>query len=1006
MYRSLVFSFVALTTLSVFGQPADVTANREHFFPLIATGDGFKSDLFLTNFSQSENRCLLRLQGRGLDALIFEDNDALSVTASGATIDLAGQGDSLTLLGNGERSLVFGYAKLDCEEPVVARILLALNVGASTVAMTSLESTHVSHSFQIPVLTQLGQLGLLFSNDLSVVASCGIELENVAGASTGGGNVSVPAESTVLQFLGDVIPRPYGFNFGTAVVSCNHEILAVGLLLNEAIFTAMPAIHLESEITAQATKILPLIVDGGGFRSHLLATNLADSANKCTLNLYGEGLSTSRFEITDGASFADSSVTLEFTAKGDQLVMSSTGGQDLAFGHAALECDQPISAQNLLSVGPPEEPVSMAAIDDAQLGIDFKFPIVPLTTDQLALILSRSAGVGASCTVGLVNSSGSLLFEQATLVPRQSTSVKFLSDLFSIPDDFTSGALTVNCDHNLTAVLLPLSGSVFAAAPPSILSASVIPRMVVIIPDSNLRTILAVQLGKEADEEIYANELTALQTLNAENARIDSLEGLQYATELKILDLGPAQDSNNRDVNSNQISDITQILELSNLTFLDLRYNNLSGSIPQKLAELSELQYLYLSANQFAGDIPEELGQLVDLKRLSLRSNLLTGGIPTELSNLRDLTHLWIGFNQLSGVIPAELSNLLDLQYMHLGGNELTGAIPAELGELINLESLYLFQNQLNYSIPGELGRLAKLRHLSLRRNNLTGTIPPQLGQLDHLEVLALDNNQFTGGIPPELSNLSSVRFLNLSHNNISAIIPPELGELIYLETLALNSNEITGNIPAELGQLENLESLVLSTNQLTGSIPPELGQLQNLKSLHLSSNQLNGAVPPELGKLATLEQLSLGHNQLSGAIPDDFSHLSELNSLDLYNNQFTGNIPLELGSLVNLQSLSLGDNQLTGNIPSELGQLSNLRYLRLQRNQLTGSVPLTLGSLPNLRELDISFNELTDISQLALNDDLGSGITIDLRGNPLNDEAYDIHIPALIARGVEVKHD
>jgi hypothetical protein len=37
-------------------------------------------------------------------------------------------------------------------------------------------------------------------------------------------------------------------------------------------------------------------------------------------------------------------------------------------------------------------------------------------------------------------------------------------------------------------------------------------------------------------------------------------------------------------------------------------------------------------------------------------------------------------------------------------------------------------------------------------------------------------------------------------------------------------------------------------------------------------------------------------------------------------------------------------------------------------------------------------------------NKGLSEGDEVDLRANPLNDEAYDIHIPALQRRGVEVK--
>ena len=53
---------------------------------------------------------------------------------------------------------------------------------------------------------------------------------------------------------------------------------------------------------------------------------------------------------------------------------------------------------------------------------------------------------------------------------------------------------------------------------------------------------------------------------------------------------------------------------------------------------------------------------------------------------------------------------------------------------------------------------------------------------------------------------------------------------------------------------------------------------------------------------------------------------------------------------------------------------------------------------------LGLSNNRISDIRPIAENEDIRGGI--DLRGNPLNDEAYEVHIPALLRRGVEVLYD
>jgi hypothetical protein len=52
---------------------------------------------------------------------------------------------------------------------------------------------------------------------------------------------------------------------------------------------------------------------------------------------------------------------------------------------------------------------------------------------------------------------------------------------------------------------------------------------------------------------------------------------------------------------------------------------------------------------------------------------------------------------------------------------------------------------------------------------------------------------------------------------------------------------------------------------------------------------------------------------------------------------------------------------------------------------------------------LDLRSNQIRDIAPLVSNDGFGSKSLILLAGNPLNDEAYDRHIPALLKRGVVV---
>ena len=220
------------------------------------------------------------------------------------------------------------------------------------------------------------------------------------------------------------------------------------------------------------------------------------------------------------------------------------------------------------------------------------------------------------------------------------------------------------------------------------------------------------------------------------------------------------------------------------VTGLNLRGNDLTGSILPALGNLANLESLYLHLNALTGPIPGELGSLVNLESLGLWGNALTGPIPGELGSLVNLESLDLSENALTGPIPGELGSLVNLGTLVLGGNDLTGPIPGELGSLVNLESLSLWGNALTGPIPGELGSLVNLESLSLWGNALTGPIPGELGSLVNLESLSLWRNALTGPIPGELGNLVNLERLGLSYNwGLSGPLPSGL-ETAPLEAL------------------------------------------------------------------------------------------------------------------------------------------------------------------------------------------------------------------------------
>ncbi|KAK6920928.1 Leucine-rich repeat-containing N-terminal, plant-type [Dillenia turbinata] len=369
------------------------------------------------------------------------------------------------------------------------------------------------------------------------------------------------------------------------------------------------------------------------------------------------------------------------------------------------------------------------------------------------------------------------------------------------------------------------------------------------------------------------------------------------------------------------------LLNCSKLAFLDLNKNHFGGDIQPIFGKLTQVRFLVLHGNSYVGGIYSSgILNLPNISRLDLSYNNFTGPLPVEISQMLSLKFLVLAYNNFTGQIPEEYGNLTNLQALDLSYNKLNGSIPSSLGKLDSLLWLMLGNNSLSGEIPPELGNCRSLLWLNLAHNQLVGRIPPELTNIGinatPTFMLNRQADRITAGtgecltmqrwIPADYPPFSFIYNL-LTMKSCRSIWDKILKGYGLFPMCIRGTNIPTSQIA---GYLQ------LSGNSLSGEVPPDIGNMQNFSLLHLGHNQFSGNLPPEIGQLP-LVVLNLTENTFSSQIPKDIGNIRCLQNLDLSYNNFSGMFPLSLNNLTELSKFNISYNPyISGMIPFT-GQLA-----------------------------------------------------------------------------------
>ena len=193
--------------------------------------------------------------------------------------------------------------------------------------------------------------------------------------------------------------------------------------------------------------------------------------------------------------------------------------------------------------------------------------------------------------------------------------------------------------------------------------------------------------------------------------------------------------------------------------------NNIPGQIPKWIMNFSKytLQILDLSGNFLTGfdQTPYAL-PWTNLQILDLRYNNIQGSLPIPPPSI---VVYQVTSNMLSGVILEMICDLSSLSFLDLQCKNLSGFLPQYLKDLRNLSTLNLRHNNFHGSIGQIFMKGSKLRMISLSQNHFHGPIPRSLVNCVMLEILDLGNNHINDVFPPWISILLELRVLILQSN-------------------------------------------------------------------------------------------------------------------------------------------------------------------------------------------------------------------------------------------------
>ena len=401
------------------------------------------------------------------------------------------------------------------------------------------------------------------------------------------------------------------------------------------------------------------------------------------------------------------------------------------------------------------------------------------------------------------------------------------------------------------------------------------------IPDPTLRSLIRISLGMRPDAPLVAADLVNLRTLHADLANIQSLDGLEAATNLVGLSL-----------RNNILSDLTPIP--SN----NLRWLRVSGN------PLNPISDSYLDTLEGQGVIVDNNEETRFLSAITPSNNVVFAD-DYQLPSVRylqlfpEVTTLFLSHNYLADI--PELADLPNLETVYLEGNLLLLNEAEAAGQIVTdlrARGVTVHTDPQRPETSEEIfvGQEA-LREVVADGLNLP-YIPPTFTQIQLDSIINFDWEKSAGAVdledPAFISQMENLEFLSLENSGLTDIT--FLEGLTKLKRLDLDFNEISDLHP--LRNMTDLRELDLNNNQLIDI--STIANFPQLISLDLDHNCIKNI--QSLSGLSELLELELHVNKIPDVTP--LSGLNKLEWINIHSNGIDYTQPNQAAVFSSLESM------------------------------------------------------------------------------------------------------